>query len=62
MNTVEITGAEKHFADVASIGALIGVFMSWLPTATALVTFLWVSVRLFETDTIRSLIKWIRRK
>jgi hypothetical protein len=45
----------KHGLDVTSVGILISTFLDALPHATAALTFIWVCVRLWETETVRRL-------
>ena len=44
---------------IAAIGT-VSAIMQWIPPATAIITLVWVSIRLYETKTIRNLIKRIR--
>ena len=48
----------KTIVDVTSIGALIATFAGWLPNISALLTAIWVAIRIWETDTVR---KWTGR-
>ena len=43
-----ISDTTKHVGDLLSVGALIGVLVQALPALTALLTCIWVSVRLYE--------------
>lgn len=52
----------KHVGDAVAVGTLAATLMSWLPSATAILTFLWVLVRLYETQTVQNLIARIRGK
>lgn len=51
-----IPGNVLSLIDLSSLVVLGGVFTGVLPTATAVVTFIWVCVRLYETDTIQCLV------
>lgn len=42
-----------HPLDGVSIMAVIGTLLGYLPTATAVLTFIWTVIRLYETDTIQ---------
>jgi hypothetical protein len=57
-----MTEMEKTAVDVISVGGLGLVFMDLIPGFTALVMLLWAMVRLYETDTVTRLIKWVRSK
>lgn len=56
------THTVKSVADGASIGIVIGTIAGWLPAVAALVTIIWTSIRIIETDTFRRLIGRIRGK
>jgi len=45
----------KLGTDVAGFTVLIGAFMNVLPNITALLTLVWLLIRIWETDTIRNL-------
>lgn len=47
----------KQVADVGAVSTLIATLFSWLPSATALVTFVWICIRLYETKTIQRLLQ-----
>ena len=38
----------KTVADVASITALVAVFLQWLPHLTALLSLIWIAMRVIE--------------
>lgn len=42
--------------DVGALSILFGVFFSGLPHVTALLTFVWVLIRLYETNTVQ---RWL---
>lgn len=46
----------KHFVDTASIGAMIGAFVGWLPHISALLTVIWMALRIYETKTVQRLL------
>lgn len=43
--------------DVGAVGLLGGTYFGWLPQATAILTFVWVCIRLYETATFQRLLK-----
>lgn len=49
----------KHAVDGFSIAGTAGTVMGYLPDATALLTFAWVAIRLYETSTIQ---RWLGKK
>ncbi len=50
----------KHIIDVTSIGALVATFFGWLPHVTAILTFVWMCIRIYETKTVQRFLN--RRK
>ena len=51
----DIPTLEKHLLDIASVGTVIGTMTSHLPSVAAILTILWTGIRVWETDTVRSL-------
>ena len=51
-----ITEEAKQVADVAAGGVTISAFMAWIPEATALLSLVWVCIRIYETDTVRTIL------
>ena len=51
----------KVMTDGAAVVVGLGGFMSWFPPLVALVggilTIVWLSIRIFETDTVKAAIK-----
>jgi Flp pilus assembly protein protease CpaA len=56
----------KVMADGAAVVVGVSGFMSWFPPIVALVggllTIIWLSLRIYETETVKSLIKYLRGK
>jgi chromate transport protein ChrA len=50
----------EHIVDFAALGALAGVLIGALPHVTAVLTFIWVLVRLYETATIQAALKRLK--
>ena len=48
---------EPDLMDNVSILAGLGVLLSWLPTVFSLVSIVWFSIRIWESDTVRGLTK-----
>lgn len=46
---------DPDFMDNVSILAGLGVLLSWLPTVFSLVSIVWFSIRIWESDTVRGL-------
>ena len=49
--------AVKSGVDVLAVSATASALMGWLPPLAALATLVWTSIRIYETQTIRSLLK-----
>lgn len=60
MEHQEQVTALKNAVDTASVGIALGTFFQWLPSATALLTFLWVCIRLYETRTVQAIVARLR--
>jgi hypothetical protein len=50
---------EPDLMDNVSILAGLGVLLSWLPTVFSLVSIVWFSIRIWESDTVRG---WTKRE
>ena len=48
---------EPDLMDNVSVLAGLGVMLGWLPTVLSIVTILWFSLRIWESDTVRGLTK-----
>ena len=47
----------KHLLDALSIGTMLGTLFQMLPNIAALITIVWTLIRIFETQTVRNLLK-----
>ena len=47
----------KHLLDALSIGTMLGTLFQVLPNIAALITIVWTLIRIFETQTVRKLLK-----
>jgi hypothetical protein len=47
--------------DGISVVTMLGALFDMLPSVAALFTILWTGIRIYETDTIQSIIKKFRR-
>jgi len=45
-----------HVVDAGAVSLLLGTLFNILPHATALLTFIWVLIRLYETKTVQALL------
>jgi hypothetical protein len=48
---------EPDLMDNISILAGLGVILGWLPNVLSIVTIVWFSIRIWESDTVRGLTK-----
>jgi hypothetical protein len=48
----------KSAGDVGAFGIVIATIVDVLPAASAVLSVIYISIRIFETETIR---KWLRR-
>jgi hypothetical protein len=46
---------EPDLMDNVSILAGLGVILGWLPNVLSIVTIVWFSIRIWESDTVRGL-------
>lgn len=49
----------KAAGDMGSFTVLLSTYFSWLPDAAALLTILWLSLRIWETKTVQD---WRERR
>tara|TARA_R100001463_G_scaffold33628_1_gene74388 strand:- start:1042 stop:1221 length:180 start_codon:yes stop_codon:yes gene_type:complete len=47
----------KTAIDVVAVGATTGSVFGWLPPLAAALTILWTLIRIYETETVKELIK-----
>lgn len=45
----------KTGLDGLSIGTIVGTFLGWLPHVAALLSVVWMAIRIYETHTVRRL-------
>ena len=51
-----MTDEGKQVADVAAGGVTISAVIAWIREATAILSLVWVCIRIYETETIRKVI------
>lgn len=53
----DIPEGVKAAADLLSIATLVGSLVSLLPAVAAVLTIIWTAIRIYETNTVQSLIR-----
>lgn len=51
-----LVDAGKNVLDGTAVGATAATLFGWLPEATALLSFIWIAIRIYETETVRRLL------
>lgn len=46
----------KHMIDGVSILTVIGTLVEFLPAVSAVLSIVWVAIRIYETDTVQKLV------
>ena len=46
----------KHIIDGASILTVIGTLVEFLPALSAILSIVWVAIRIYETETVKKLL------
>lgn len=46
----------KHILDGASIVTVVGTLVEFLPAVSALLSIIWIAIRIYETDTVQRLV------
>ena len=49
--------AVKSGVDVLAVSTTASALMGWLPPLAGLATFVWTSIRIYESQTVRSIFK-----
>jgi hypothetical protein len=50
----------KHVVDAISVATVIGTLAQVLPATAASFTIIWTAIRIYETKTVQSILKWKR--
>jgi hypothetical protein len=53
----QFTDMDKAVIDVISIGIVVGSLMSWLPAVASLFSIVWLSIQIWESDTVKKLFR-----
>ena len=52
----------KHVVDILSAASVIALLVGWIPAVSGLLTIIWVAIRIWETDTVREIREYFRKK
>lgn len=52
---VTMSEPTKHVVDAVSVGTVLLSLSAWLPPIAALISIIWGCIRIYETDTVQSL-------
>lgn len=50
----------KQCIDLSCLGLTIGAISAWLPPLSALASLIWALIRIYETETVKQMIKKIK--
>ena len=51
----DLSETTKHIVDALSVATVLGTLIDMLPSIAAVFTIVWTGIRIWETDTVRSL-------
>lgn len=57
MAASHLSETTKHIGDAVSVATVVGTLMQYLPAIAALITIIWTSIRIWETDTVQLLVR-----
>lgn len=49
-----MTEHDKHTLDLSALALLAGVLGNMLPSVVSLASLVWIGIRIYETDTVKS--------
>jgi hypothetical protein len=55
--TINVSETTKHAVDAVSLFTVLGTLVDFLPAVAAAFTIVWTLIRIWETDTVRNLLK-----
>jgi hypothetical protein len=55
--TSPVSESTKHAVDLLSVVTVLGTLVDFLPAVAAAFTIVWTLIRIWETDTVRNLLK-----
>lgn len=51
-----MNGKSKPVCDMGAIVLMLGAFADWLPSVAAFLSVVWMGIRIYETDTVQSIL------
>lgn len=51
----QVSESTKHIVDALSVATVLGTLTDMLPSIAAVFTIVWTGIRIWETDTVKSL-------
>jgi chromate transport protein ChrA len=52
----------KHAVDAVSVVTVVGTLAEVLPAVAAMFTIIWTALRIWETETVQSIVRKVRKK
>lgn len=56
MSDAHLTETAKNIGDAVSVTTVVGTLAGILPSIAAIITIIWTSIRIYETDTIQRML------
>lgn len=56
MSDAHLTETAKNIGDAVSVTTVVGTLAGILPSIAAIITIVWTSIRIYETDTIQRML------
>ena len=56
MTDAHLTETAKNIGDAVSVTTVVGTLAGILPSIAAIITIIWTSIRIYETDTVQKLL------
>jgi hypothetical protein len=60
--STHLSEGTKHAVDAVSVVTVVGTLAEILPSVAAIFTIVWTSIRIWETETVQSVIRKVRKK
>jgi hypothetical protein len=60
--STHLSEGTKHAVDAVSVVTVVGTLAEILPSVAAIFTIVWTSIRIWETDTVQSIVRKVRKK